>query len=389
MKVALLIALAPLAFGAPTLARAMDPSMPGMTMPMPSAKPRAKPTAQPLHRHRSRHRAKHLLPSALAPSAGAAHSGPAMDAMPSVASGGQAMDALPGMTMPPPASPAGTPRGQATSSDHDMAAMPGMKGMDMSAQSSVPVAEEPVGDESAPPSPTDHAADRVFDPTAMAEARAQLRREHGGEASSMVMVNLAEYQARSGGGGYRWEGEASFGGDINRVYLKSEGDGASRQGVEAAEIQALYSRAVGPYFNFQAGVRQDIRPSHGRTYATVGFEGLAPYWFDVSGAAFISPKGELLGRLEGYEDFRLTQRVILQPRAEVNLSAQTVPELGIGSGVSNLELGLRLRYEIKREFAPYIGVSYDRKFGASAALARARGKAAATPSFVVGLRTFF
>ena len=167
----------------------------------------------------------------------------------------------------------------------------------------------------------------------------------------MVMANLAEYQLPSGGSGYRWEGEASFGGDINRLYLKSEGEGVRRSGVDAAEVQVLYSRAISPYFNLQAGVRQDFKPTPDRTYATVGFEGMAPYWFEVSGAAFLSTHGEVLGRLEGYEDFRISQRLILQPRAELNLSAQNTPQLGVGSGVTNLELGLRLRYEITRQLA--------------------------------------
>ena len=240
-----------------------------------------------------------------------------------------------------------------------------------------------------PPPPKDHAADGFYDPAAMAAARTQLHREHGGETWSMVMANLGEYQAHRGGGGYRWEGEASVGGDISRFYLKTEGEGSTRAGVEVAEIQALYSRAISPYFNLQAGVRQDFRPIPTRTYATVGFEGLAPFWFEVSGAAFLSTRGEVLGRLEGYEDFRITQRLILQPRAELNLSAQNVPALGLGAGVTNLELGLRLRYEIRREFAPYIGVSFDQKFGATASYARSHGQRAAIPSFVVGVRTWF
>ena len=159
--------------------------------------------------------------------------------------------------------------------------------------------------------------------------------------------------------------------------------------VDSAEIQLLYSRAVSPYFSLQAGVRQDIKPTPERTYATIGFGGLAPYWFEVSGAAFLSTKGEVLGRLEGYEDFRITQRLILQPRAELNLSAQNVPELGIGGGVTNLELGLRLRYEITRQFAPYVGLSFDQKFGATADYARARGERAGVPSLVFGVRTWF
>jgi copper resistance protein B len=202
------------------------------------------------------------------------------------------------------------------------------------------------------------------------------------------MGNLLEYQARAGGG-YRWDGEASFGGDINRLFLKSEGEGSGRGGIEAAEVQALYSRAISPYFNLQAGVRQDIDPTPARTYATVGFEGLAPYWFEVSGAVFVSTRGEVLGRLEGYYDQRLTQRLILQPRVELNLAAQNTRQIGIGSGVSNAELGLRLRYEITRQFAPYVGVSYDHKLGTTADYARARGEQPGGVTMILGVRRWF
>jgi copper resistance protein B len=159
--------------------------------------------------------------------------------------------------------------------------------------------------------------------------------------------------------------------------------------VESAEVQALYSRAIGPYFNLQAGVRHDFQPAPTRTYATIGFEGLAPYMFEVEGALFISDKGDVLGRLEGYYDQRLTQRLILQPRIEFNLSAQDVPESRLGSGLTNAELGLRLRYEISRQFAPYVGVSYEAKTGRTADFAHADGREPTTTSFVAGVRFWF
>ncbi len=223
----------------------------------------------------------------------------------------------------------------------------------------------------------------------MAGPRAAFQDESGGQAFSQIMVNLAELQVGSSHPGYRWDGEGWFGGDINRFVVKSEGSGASSNGVEDAEVQALYSRAIGPYFNLQAGVRQDIQPTPARTYATVGFEGLAPYWFEVGGALFLSTKGDLLGRLEGYYDQNITQRLILQPRVELNFAAQDVPENQIGAGLSNAELGLRLRYEISREFAPYIGVSWDRKVGRTADFSRMQGEDASSLNFVVGVRSWF
>lgn len=262
-----------------------------------------------------------------------------------------------------------------------MAGMPGMEGMDHGSGD-----EEP-GDEPPPPAPTDFAADSVFDPAAMARARARLQMEHGGSVLSKVMLNLGELQVRDGENGYRWEGEAWVGGDLNRFVVKTEGEGAGE--LESAEVQALYSRAVSPYFDLQAGLRRDFQSGPKRSYATLGFEGVAPYWFETSGAVFLSNKGELLARLEGSYDLRLTQRWILQPRVEANLTGQDIPELALGSGVSNIELGLRLRYEIKREFAPYVGVSFDRKFGGTADYARTAGKDVEATSFVIGVRAWF
>jgi copper resistance protein B len=223
----------------------------------------------------------------------------------------------------------------------------------------------------------------------MARARAAMMRESGGQTLYQVMFNVAEFQARRGRDGYRWDGEAFVGGDINRLWLKSEGEGAFGDGVESAEVQALFSHAIDPYFNLQGGVRHDFRPGPPRTYATLGFEGLAPYMFEVEGAVFPSDKGDLLGRLGGYYDQRITQRLILQPRIEFNLSAQDMPANRIGAGVTDAELGLRLRYEISRQFAPYIGVSYEAKTGRTADFARADGKDPTTTSFVAGVRFRF
>lgn len=247
----------------------------------------------------------------------------------------------------------------------------------------------PAGNAPAPAAPRADYADRYYDPREMAAARGQLRREHGGGTFWQVQFDLAEYQARDGADGFRWEAEGWIGGDINRLVVKTEGEGAFGKGVEDAEVQALYSRAIGPYFNVQAGLRYDFKPNPSRAYAMIGFEGLAPYWFDVEGALFLSEKGDVLGRLEGYYDQRITQRLILQPRVELNFAAQDVPENGIGSGLSDIELGLRLRYEIEREFAPYLGVSGDRKVGDSARLARGEGEDAGDISFVIGIRSWF
>ena len=241
----------------------------------------------------------------------------------------------------------------------------------------------------APPAPSDHAAEAFYDPAAMARARAAMTKENGGMSFSQLMIDRLEYRAQKGSNGYHWEGEGWIGGDINRLAVTSEGDGAAGGGLESAEVQGLYSRALDPWWNLVAGVRRDFRPRPRRTYATIGIEGLAPYWFELEAQAFLSEKGDAHLRLEGDYDQRITQRLILQPAAEINIAAQNVPELGIGSGLSDVELGLRLRYEFAREFAPYVGVNWERKLGGSARYARAAGERASVTSLVVGVRFWF
>jgi len=247
----------------------------------------------------------------------------------------------------------------------------------------------PAGEAPAPAPPGDWYADRLYPKAAMDHARHAMMLESGGQATGLVSFNLAEYQARKGRDGFRWEGEGWYGGDIDRLTVKSEGEAVFGEGVESAELQFLYSRAIGPYFNAQAGFRQDLGQGPDRTYATVGFEGLAPYWFEVEGALFLSDRGDALGRIEGYYDQRITQKLILQPMAEVNFALQDVPESGIGSGLSDVELGLRLRYEVVKEFAPYVGVEWARKIGDTARFARADGDDADSVSLVAGVKTWF
>ena len=269
--------------------------------------------------------------------------------------------------------------GQADHHDHHDHAMP-------PAKSSPAAPGDPAAE---PPPPTDHAADRIFDPKVMAAARAASHAEHGGGTYAMVLLDLAEFQFMNGKDGYRWEGEAWYGGDVHRLVLKTEGEGDINGATEDAEVQALYSRAVGPYFNLQAGVRGDFRPTPQRVYAAVGVEGLAPYFIKTDAALFVSDKGDVLARFELSYDQLITQRLVVQPRVEMNFAAQDVPANEIGAGLSEIELGLRLRYEFRREFAPYIGVNYTRKVGNTAGFARAAGERTAGTGLVVGIRTWF
>lgn len=292
----------------------------------------------------------------------------------------------PSRTSTPPA-PTPQTAAQAPASDH--------AGHQTPAQEAPPGADgEPVGTDQSPgsaePPPISHdrPADHYYDPVQMAEAEAAALGAHGSASYAQVLFDLAEYQVRDGKDGYRWEGEAWMG-DLNRAVLRSKGEGTFGEGIEHAEVQLLYSRALDPWWNLQVGARQDFRPEPARTHAVVGIEGLAPYFFHVTAAVFLSHKGDVTGRVEASYDQRLTQRLILQPRVEFDLSAQDIPELRTGSGLSQAELGLRLRYEIKREFAPYIGVNWTWKAGQTADYARIDGRDTIDRAAVAGVRFWF
>ena len=245
----------------------------------------------------------------------------------------------------------------------------------------------------APPPPAafsgpEHAADLVYG-ASMAEARAGMREEHGSLETYKLLIDQLEVAIRNGRDSLRWDGQAWYGGDVDKLWLKTEGEGSFGEAVEEAEVQALWSHAIDPWFDLQAGVRYDFRPDPERAHLVLGVQGLAPYWFEIDAAAFLSHKGDLTARFEGEYDLRLTQKLILQPRLEFDLAAQDVPELGIGSGLSTAEAGLRLRYEIVPEFAPYVGIEYERAFGDTAKFRRAEGERRGGWNLLLGLRAWF
>lgn len=262
-------------------------------------------------------------------------------------------------------------------------------GHDMSAMPADDSTESEVGDASAPAPPGDHAADAVFGAGVMAQSRKELAYEVGGMGYSLVMLDLAEVGFQKGRETYRFEGEAFTGGNINRFGVKFEGEGAFGGRLDDLELQALYSRAIAPYWNLQAGVRHDIKPDPSRTYLVAGVEGIAPYWFKVNAATFLSNKGEVRARIEASYDQRITQSLILQPRIEANITFQDIPSIGVGSGLTDFEAGLRLRYEIKQEIAPYIGVEWRKQAGTTARFSRIAGEDPDTVSLVAGIRIWF
>ncbi len=403
-----LLAAAALVSAAPAAAQMDHSKMPGMTMPMPAKKPPAKkmPASKPTVKQPSAKKpvsktpATNPAPRKAAPRKPAAapmSSKPAAQAADPHA--GHDMTAMPGMAMPQEkeASAAQASTTADPHAGHDMSAMPGMAmpataapGHDMSAMDQTPVGTAlPAGNDPAPPVPTDYAGDAIFGAEAMAAGRHHLAQFHGGQRFSYVLLNILEAHIQSGRDSYEWDGKAWYGGDINRLTIKSQGEGAFGGPVEKAEVQALYSRAIDPYFNLQAGLRYDFRPDPSRTYAVVAIEGLAPNYFDVEGSLFLSDRGELMARLEGFYDQRITQRLILQPKVDVNFAAQSSRDIAVGAGLTSAELGLRLRYDIRREFAPYVGLSYRRSFGETRRLLEAGGERASQLSFAAGVRMWF
>lgn len=208
------------------------------------------------------------------------------------------------------------------------------------------------------------------------------------ERFTFLLLDRFEYRARSGKDSWAWDGQAWFGGDYNKLWLKSEGEAEAKGRVEEADALALYARRITPFWHLQAGVRQEIRPKPAQNYGVLALQGLAPYWFDVEASAFLRG-GEVSGRLEAEYDQLLTQKLTLQPRIETNWSGSADPARGVGKGINDVELGLRLRYEIRREFAPYIGINWTRKVGDTADLARSRGEDVKEYGMVAGLRVWY
>lgn len=276
--------------------------------------------------------------------------------------------------------------------DHPGHAMAGTATPGNVAEPAPAAADDAPGNAPPPPVPTDYPADRFFPKARMEAARAGLAAE-GKWTGSAVMLDRLEYRAglgaTSGGEGYAWKGSAWYGSDLNKLVIASEGEGVFGEGAERVEVQALWRRAVSPYFNLEAGVRQDFRPEPRRTYGVIGIEGHAPYWIETEAQLFVSHKGDVHARVAASHDLRLSGPLVLQPEVEVNFAFQEVPELHIGAGFERIEAGARLRYEIRPELAPYVGVSWESSLGGTARTARAHGEQVSAVAAVVGLKAFF
>ena len=179
---------------------------------------------------------------------------------------------------------------------------------------------------------------------------------------SFVLLDQLEGVDTPTGAGLSWDAMAWVGGDRNRVWFRTEGEAEDGR-LGSGEAHLLYGRAVARWWDVVAGVRQEVRPGPSRSWLAVGLQGLAPYWFEIEATAYVGEGGRTAARLEAEYDLLITNRLMLQPLVEVNLHGRSDPVRGIEAGVSDVETGLRLRYEIRREFAPYVGVVWTRRFG--------------------------
>lgn len=203
-----------------------------------------------------------------------------------------------------------------------------------------------------------------------------------------VLFDQLEWRAGDGVTGLSWDNKGWIGWDVNRFWFRTEGEGDAGD-LAGAEVHALYGRAIHPWWDLVLGVRQDIRPGPARTWAAVGIQGLAPYWFEVEATAYLGASGRTQFRFETEYELLLTNRLVLQPLLETQVYGKSDPEHGIGAGLSSADLGLRLRYEIRRELAPYLGVTWHRKFFGTADLAEAARDGTAGTQLAIGVRVWF
>lgn len=205
---------------------------------------------------------------------------------------------------------------------------------------------------------------------------------------TMLVVEQLEIRDTDGKNPLVWEVEGWIGKDLDKLWIKTEGEYVDDR-TEEMELQMLYSRAVAPFWDLQLGWRRDIRPTPERDWLAFGMKGLAPYYFDIDAALFVGDAGRTAARLQAEYEFMLTQKLILVPEFELNLHGKNDSDTGTGSGLSDIEVGLRLRYELRREFAPYIGLNWTKLYGNTADYAREEGTDVNDIHLVLGVSFWF
>ncbi len=210
---------------------------------------------------------------------------------------------------------------------------------------------------------------------------------------SKIIFDQLEYRDNDDVNTFNWDMQGWIGTDYKKFWVKFEGEDETSSSNGELELQMLYSQAIAPFWDFQLGIRYDTNYGNGldndRFFAVVGVQGLAPYWFEVEPTLFISEDGDVSARIVTTYDLLFTQKLILQPRLEINAAASKVSEFGIGKGLNDVQFGLRLRYEIRREIAPYAGLSWTKNFGDTADFVRAEGGDTNNLALVAGIRLWF
>ena len=187
-----------------------------------------------------------------------------------------------------------------------------------------------------------------------------------------------------------WDVIGWVGNDYNKLFVESEGEySLDHDQVEEAEVELLYGRTIAKFWDLQAGVRHDFEPSPSRSFLALGVQGLAPLWFEVDASGYVSEDGDVSAMLEAEYELLLTQRLALAPRLEAGFSAQDVPEYETWQGITDITLGCRLMYHFQREFAPYIGVSWNRKLGETGHNVDKDGGDVDSAAIVAGVRFWF
>ncbi len=233
-----------------------------------------------------------------------------------------------------------------------------------------------------PPDPPQHAMGDMSE-----EEMAALMNMDDNAPFGMVAFDQFEWRENNGRDALFWDGRAWYGNDYDKALLKTEGERIAGDYEGSAEL--LWDRVVSRWWSFQAGISHDFAAGPSRTWAAFGVQGLAPYWFEIEALAYVGEQGRTAASFSAEYEMFLTQRLVLQPKLEFKLYGKDDPANGIGSGFSDAEAGLRLRYEFRREFAPYVGAVWARKFGETADLARQHGDEPDELQFVAGVRVWF
>jgi copper resistance protein B len=372
--------------------------MPGMSMPAPAssaAKPAPKPSAK-----------KARKTPTTTPSTPASHDMDDMKGMDHSAMSGMDHGAMSDMSMPAKPATSAAPTGDMSGMDHS--SMPGMspgamQGMDhsgmagmdhgampqkgqgeMTGMGAMPgMAMGPMQGGSPPP---DARSPDYSD--GVAGSPIQGLHMHGSVPIGMLLIDQLEAFHGRDANGQSWEAQAWYGNDENKLWIRTEGE-RSRGKLEDGDLEAFWNHNIATFWSTQLGVRQGIGEGPNRTWAAFGVQGLAPYWFELEATGYVGPSGRTAARVRAEYEMLFTQRLILQPEAEINLYGKNDPQRRIGSGVSDVQFGLRLRYEIRRQFAPYIGVNWVRRIGTTADYARQDHQPVLDRQIVAGVRLWF